>query len=249
MSALFILLAILISGCATGGAHVTVGTTLTPAQEAGLAEVKAFVEATARAYRVQPPVIMVGDHAGDATFGAVYRRGVIVFTSRMLTSPSRDKITAHEPGHYVLRHDQPSSLPREVREHQANIEAVRILQTAKGLSEEAALREVVEALDRSHRAQVGLGDRPRPRASLRGDPGRPGRLSGSTLVDRDARVRAATVGTAMTPEFEALARLRGVVSNAVATLENVATTLRLALGRDRSPPLDRGQEPEEGEPR
>ena len=146
-------LAILIAGCATGGgAHVTVGTTLTPEQEAGLADVKAFVDAAARAYDVQAPAIMVADHAGDVTAGAVYRRGVIIFTSGMLTSPSRDSATAHELGHYVLRHDQPSSRTPEEIEHQANIEAVRILRDVKGLSEEAALRVVVEALTRTHRA-------------------------------------------------------------------------------------------------
>jgi hypothetical protein len=146
-------LAILIAGCAAGGgAHVTIGTTLTPAQEAGLADVKAFVDAAARSYRVQPPAIMVGDHAGEATAGAIYRRGVIVFTSRMLTSASRDKVTAHELAHYFLRHDQPSSRTPEEIEHQANIEAVRILQVVKGMSEEAAVREVIEALARLHRA-------------------------------------------------------------------------------------------------
>lgn len=131
---------------------MTVGTTLTPAQEAGLAEVKAFVAAVARAYRVQPPAIMVADHAGDATFGAVYRRGVITFTSGVLTSASRDTVTAHELGHYFLRHDQPSMRSPAETEHQANIEAVHILQVGKGMSEEAALREVVATLDRNHGA-------------------------------------------------------------------------------------------------
>jgi hypothetical protein len=146
-------LALLISACATdGGAHVTVGTTLTPAQEAGLADVKAFVDTAARRYGVQPPAIMVGDHAGDATFGAVYRRGVIVFTSGMLTSASRDSATAHELAHDFLRHDQPSSRSSEDIEHQANIEAVRILQVGKGMSEEEAVRAVLEALARFHSA-------------------------------------------------------------------------------------------------
>jgi hypothetical protein len=159
MMCMTILLASLIAGCATGGgAHVTVGATLTPAEEAGLADVKAFVDAAARAYKVQPPAIMVADHAGDATAGAIYRRGVIIFTSQMLTSPSRDKATAHELGHYFLRHDQPSSRTPQEIEHQANIEAVFILQAVKGVSEEAALREVVVALDRTHRAvKAGAG--------------------------------------------------------------------------------------------
>src|SRR5262245_11292420 len=144
---------VLIAGCVTGDrAHVTVGTTLTPAQEAGLTEVRGFVEAIARAYGLQPPAIMVADHAGDATFGAVYRRGIIVFTSQVLTSPSRDEVTAHELAHYFLRHDQPSSRSPHEIEHQANIEAVRILQIGKGTSEEAAVREVLAALDRSRRA-------------------------------------------------------------------------------------------------
>lgn len=146
-------LAFLVAGCAMGYApHVTVGTTLTADQEAGFADVKAFVEAASRAYQVQPPAIMVADHAGDATAGAIYRRGVIVFTSGILTSPSREAATAHEMAHYLLRHDEPSSRAQEEIEYQADIEAVRILQVVKGMSEEAALREVVAALERSHRA-------------------------------------------------------------------------------------------------
>jgi hypothetical protein len=153
-----IVLALLVAGCATGGAaHVTVGTTLTPTQQAGLADVKSFIEAVARAYDIQPPAIMVADHAGDATFGAVYRRGVVTFTSAMLASPTRDKTAAHEMAHYVLRHDQPSSRTPEEREHQANIEAVRILQVGKGISEETAVREVVTALDLTRRSIAAGG--------------------------------------------------------------------------------------------
>jgi hypothetical protein len=62
-----IVLIVLFAGCQTADrAHLTVGTVLTPAKEAGPAEVKTFVEATARAYKVQPPAIMVADHAWDA---------------------------------------------------------------------------------------------------------------------------------------------------------------------------------------
>jgi hypothetical protein len=152
LRAVTLVVAVLTTSCATGGgAHVTVGTTLTPAQEAGLREVKALIETAARVYQVSPPAIMVGGHAGDATFGAVYRRGIIIFTPPILTSPSRDKVTAHELGHYVLRHDQ-STRAQEVKEHEANIEAVRILQATRGLNEEAATRQVVEALDSLHRS-------------------------------------------------------------------------------------------------
>ena len=146
-------LLVLLAGCHIGDrAHITVGTALTPAQEAGLAEITTFVEATARAYKVQPPAIMVADHAWDATAGAIYRRGVIIFTSGVLTSASRDQVAAHELAHYLLRHDQPSSRTSEEQEHQANIEAVQILQVGKGLSEEEAVRQVVTALERAHRA-------------------------------------------------------------------------------------------------
>ena len=152
------LLVLSVTACiAADTAHVTIGSTLTPVQAAGLAEVKSFVEATARAYKVPAPAIMVADHAWDATAGAIYRRGVIVFTVRVLTSPSRDAITGHEMGHYVLHHDQPSARTSEEIEHQANIEAVRILMVGKGVSEEAALREVLAALDRTRRAVTAGG--------------------------------------------------------------------------------------------
>jgi hypothetical protein len=66
-----------------------------------------------------------------------------VFSPRALTSPSRDKYAAHELAHHILRHDLPSMRTPEEKEHQANIEAVRILVVANGVTEEQALRVVL----------------------------------------------------------------------------------------------------------
>jgi hypothetical protein len=154
---IYLAMLILLGGCATGGHVAPATTTVAPAEMSppGLAEVRALAEKAGRAYGMPAPAIMVADHAGDATFGAVYRRGVITFTARALAGPNRDKIAAHEIAHYVLRHDLPGMRTQEEKEHAANIEAVRILQLA-GRSEEQATREVLAALDRTRQA-VGRG--------------------------------------------------------------------------------------------
>jgi hypothetical protein len=77
---------------------------------------------------------------------------VIVFTARVLAGPGRDMVTAHEMAHYVLRHEHPTMRTQEEKEHQANIEAVQILQAGKGMTEEAALRAVLEWLTRLRRS-------------------------------------------------------------------------------------------------
>jgi hypothetical protein len=145
---------IMLAGCATGApGHVPVATTPGAALgPPGLAEAQALVAAASRAYKVDPPALMVGDHAIDPTFGAVYRRGVIIITARTLAGPGRDVIIAHELGHYVLRHEHPTMRTQEEKEHQANIEAVRILQAGAGLSEEQALRAVLEFVARLRRS-------------------------------------------------------------------------------------------------
>jgi hypothetical protein len=97
--------------------------------------------APSRAYKMPPPKIVV--YVGDTDFGGVHRRGAIMFPARTLMSSSRDMVTAHEMGHYVLGHGYPSTLTPQAKEHEANIEAVRILQVGKGMTEEDALREVL----------------------------------------------------------------------------------------------------------
>src|SRR5262245_2975888 len=116
-------------------------TTLTPEQETSLLEVTTMIEAASRAYKVPPPRITVYDRAGDAAgnlaAGTYLGLGHIMLSVRTLTSPARDVVVAHEMGHYVLRHaDRPGS--HKDKEHEASIETVRILQVAKGMSEQDA---------------------------------------------------------------------------------------------------------------
>jgi hypothetical protein len=153
---MLIAVALLAAGCGADGprraaAPEAAAAAPSPAahEPPGLAEVRALVAAASRAYRVDPPAIMTDSHAGEATFGAVYRRGVILFTARILAGPSRDYAAAHEFAHYVLRHEHPSMRTPEEKEHQADIEAVRILQAGQGVSEEAAVRTVLQALART----------------------------------------------------------------------------------------------------
>src|SRR5262245_17834068 len=132
-------------------------TTLTPQQETGLVEVTVLIEAASRAYKVPPPRITVYDRAGDAAgnlaSGTYLGLGHIMLSARTLASSARDVVAAHEMGHYVLRHaDRPGT--RKEKEHEASIEAVRILQSAKGLSEEEALRSVLTTFER-HRRGTG----------------------------------------------------------------------------------------------
>jgi hypothetical protein len=119
---------------------------LTPEEEAGLTQVTALVEAASQAYHVRSPTIIVLDAPSDGHLGGFLdsssMRKSIAITPRALTSPWRDLVAAHEMGHYVRRHPRPSIRPEEM-EDEANIEAVRILQAAKGWTEEEALRELL----------------------------------------------------------------------------------------------------------
>jgi hypothetical protein len=147
----------LIVGCASGGAvRAAKSTPLTPEQEASLAAVVALIEAAARAYKAPPPNIIVADYSAE-TFAGAYWGGSIMFPAQMLTSLSRDMVAAHEMGHYVLGHHHPSNRPQEEKEYQANIEAVRILQVSKGMTEAEALREVLIVLERGRIAVAGGG--------------------------------------------------------------------------------------------
>ena len=150
--ALVLVAFVVIVGCGTEGpVRLSKATSLTPEQEASLVAVMALIEAASTAYKVPPPNVIVADYAGE-TFGGAHWGGSIMFPARMLTSPSRDTIAAHEMGHYVLGHMHPSNRTPQEKEHAANIEAVRILQVGTGMTEEDALREVLIILRRSSRA-------------------------------------------------------------------------------------------------
>jgi len=131
--------------------------TLTPAQDRSLDEVRAFADETARAYGL-PPVHVLVSHNPDSPVGA-YRRGFLAVNRLVLGSEFRDAIVAHELGHYVLGHAAPlaGATPearrreREQRELDANAKAVEILIRVKHVPEDQALRLVYSYLLNVHR--------------------------------------------------------------------------------------------------
>jgi len=141
--------------CVTG--LLVACSTLTPAQEGSLDEVRAFADETARAYGL-PPVHVLVSHNPDSPVGA-YRRGFLAVNRLVLGSEFRDAIVAHELGHYVLGHAAPlaGATPearrreREQRELDANAKAVEILIRVKHVPEDQALRMVYSYLLNVHR--------------------------------------------------------------------------------------------------
>jgi hypothetical protein len=130
----------LAAGCAT----------LTPKQQADLAEVNAFVAAAARAYGVPPIRVRVKEEVGLRA--ATYQHGIITISPKTLrASPWRDVILAHEVAHHLLGHDGPLSLGWDgnlqvhQRELDADAKAVEILERVRGLSEAEAFRLVYDA--------------------------------------------------------------------------------------------------------
>jgi hypothetical protein len=133
---------------------------LTPAQQRGADDVRAFADATARAYRVPRIAVLVGDNIEGV--GGTYRQGLFTITTSMLTSRHRDSIVAHELAHYLLGHDRPRSgslalewqREQEIRELEANAKAVEILARVRRLPEEQALSLVYDHLLSFHRLVV-----------------------------------------------------------------------------------------------
>lgn len=119
---------------------------LTPQQQKSEAEIKAFADETAQVYGLPRISLLVGQDV--ASTGGTYRRGLFTISTRLLLSPYRDSVVAHEMAHYVLGHDAPlrSStgydrlLEQELRELEANAKAVEILVRVSRISEEQALR-------------------------------------------------------------------------------------------------------------
>ena len=125
---------------------------LTPAQEAAVAEVRAMADDTARVYRVSRIAVLVGSNIEGV--GGSYRRGLFTVSTPMLRSPHRDSVVAHELAHYLLGHDRPLSgalaldwqREQERRELDANAKAVEILVRVRGFREEQALSLIYDHL-------------------------------------------------------------------------------------------------------
>jgi hypothetical protein len=131
--------------------------TLTPAQNRSLDEVRAFADLTAGHYGL-PPIHVLVSHNPESPVGA-YRRGFFAVNRLVLGSEFRDAIVAHELAHYVLGHDAPLSSPpgdarrreREQRELDANAKSVEILVAVRRVPEDQALRMVYSYLLNVHR--------------------------------------------------------------------------------------------------
>ena len=129
-----------------------------PAEEQALAEVRRLVEEAARVYGVAPLGVVAGPYVRG--LAASYRPGLLAIAPRVLTSPDRDAIVAHELAHQVLGHAPPpveGGAPPDDREQarrelDANAKSVEILVRLKGWPEATALRAVYDKLLRQHRA-------------------------------------------------------------------------------------------------
>ena len=155
---------------------------LTPRQKDTLTDVQQFADATAKAYGLMriPVSVQPGTNLG---IGGTYRQGNFYLNANTLDSGHLTALVAHELGHYVLGHEPTSGVSmaellkaQEVRELDANAQAVEILVRARGMTQAQAVRTMVVYLRSAQNAQS------------RGQPNAPGhRAPSEEIADLLAR--------------------------------------------------------------
>jgi hypothetical protein len=148
---------------------------LTPEEEASLLEIREFVEATAERYRMLAPLeVSVASWVGSgalpqyASSPAVYTRGPLHLSRRLLRASNRDVVIATALAYEVLRQPSKATTVAERERERAqialdgNAKAVDILVQVKGLSEEVALDQMYGWLVGIHHAAVASGRPPQP---------------------------------------------------------------------------------------
>jgi hypothetical protein len=132
---------------------------LTPTQKATLTDVQRFADATAGAYGLMriPVSVQPGTNLG---IGGTYRQGNFYLNASTLNSGHLTALVAHELGHYVLGHEPTSGVSmaellkaQELRELDANAQAVEILVRARGMTQPQAVRTMVIYLRSAQNAQ------------------------------------------------------------------------------------------------
>jgi prophage DNA circulation protein len=163
-----LLLALTLAAATPVAAHAQGGDPLTPEEEVSLEEIRAFVQATATRYRMLAPLeVSVASWVGSgslpqyAAAPAVYTRGALYVSRRLLRASNRDLVIAKALAYELLRApSKATSLAERERERTAlslesNARAVAILVEVGGLTEEAALEEMYAWLIAIHRAAGG----------------------------------------------------------------------------------------------
>jgi hypothetical protein len=148
---------------------------LTSEEEASLLEIREFVEATAERYRMLAPLASRsprGSVAGAlpryASSPAVYTRGALHLSRRLLRASNRDVVIATALAYEVLRQPSKATTVAERERERAqiardgNAKAVDILVQVKGLSEEVVLDQMYGWLVGIHHAAVASGRPPQP---------------------------------------------------------------------------------------
>jgi hypothetical protein len=160
--------ALAVLALAPGEPHAQDGEPLTPEEEASFQEIRDFVQATAERYRMVAPLeVSIAPWVGSgslpqyATAPAVYARGTLYVSRRLLRASNRDLVIAKALAFELLRApSKATSLAERDRERAAlslegNARAVAILVEVRGMTEEAALEQMYEWLLAIHRSAAG----------------------------------------------------------------------------------------------